>query len=83
LPQDDNQRISLDDRLVIVLKNARARLQSETRPLRLHEEQLEQIVLEAQKSTIAPDSGVEPFTLEEIREMLSFVEGEPQEQRPH
>lgn len=80
LPEDDAQ-VGLDDRLVVRLKNPRARLSTESRPLRLPKDQLERILLEAQKSTIAADSDVEPFTLAEIREMLNLLDDGGQTRR--
>jgi outer membrane lipoprotein-sorting protein len=70
LPEREEDRIGLDDQLVVVLKGARSRLQGGGRPVRLSTELLDRVLLEAQKLTIPAGSDAEPFTVREIRKVL-------------
>lgn len=70
LPQREGDRIGLDDELAMVVKEAGVHSQSGGRPLRLPPEQLDRILLEAQRSTIPAGSGIEPLTVQKIREVL-------------
>lgn len=67
LPQREGDRLDLDDQLAVVFKAKGVVDQSGGRPLRLPPEQLELILAEVQRSSIPPDSGIEPITLQRIR----------------
>jgi hypothetical protein len=75
VPEND-QRIGLDEQVSVVLKSEKAHLENTFRPLRISNEKLERILLEAQQASISPDSGIEPFTLKEIAEMLILFDRE-------
>jgi hypothetical protein len=67
LPQQEGDRLDLDDQLTVVFKAQGVEDESGGRPLRLPPEQLERILTEVQRSSIPPGSGTEPITLQRIR----------------